>query len=73
VSSTPRESRRVPIFWLGPIVVLSLTIGGYCALALATADLEGWSQWLRDFAKSPGGAGIAALLAATIAFGGIRR
>ncbi|GEM_PF-7078115 len=53
--------------------IVSGTTGAYLALALATADLANWGLWARDFAKSPGAAAFAALIAAAIAFAGISR
>ncbi|WP_157674857.1 hypothetical protein [Agrococcus jejuensis] len=40
-------------------------------LSLASANLENAGQWSRDFLRSPGAAGVAAVIAAAIAFGGI--
>lgn len=48
-------------------------VGAYAALTLATANLENWGAWLRQFAMSPGVAAFAALAAAGIAFAGISR
>ena len=52
---------------------MSGATGAYLALALATADIANWGLWARDFAKSPGAAAFAALIAAAIAFAGISR
>jgi len=41
--------------------------GAYVVLAIVTADISNWSLWARDFAKSPGAAGTAAVIAAVIA------
>lgn len=70
-----RPTRR---WWLGLLLVVALCTasgfaGGYLALALGTADLANWGLWARDFAKSPGAAAFAALIAAAIAFAGISR
>ncbi|MDR6166182.1 hypothetical protein QE367_000386 [Microbacterium paludicola] len=55
------------------LCIVSGAAGAYLALALATADLANWGLWARDFAKSPGAAAFAALIAAAIAFAGISR
>lgn len=57
----------------GALSLGSAVAGAYAALALATAELENWGQWLRDFAMTPGAAAFAALVAAGIAFFGISR
>jgi len=51
--------------------LLSIVLGAYLALSLASAHLPGIGLWLRDFAKSPGLAACAALAAAIIAYRGI--
>ncbi len=62
--------------WTVPVVVLciaSAAAGVYFTLALASADLLNWGVYARDFAKSPGAAGCAAVVAAGIAYVSIRR
>lgn len=71
VSSPRRRSPRISIVWLIPVFIFSSAVGAYLAITLMTANLANWGQWLRDFAQSSGAAGFAALIAATIAFGGI--
>ncbi|MHA7304303.1 hypothetical protein ACX80E_03515 [Arthrobacter sp. TMN-49] len=61
------------IYWLIPVSLISMVVGAYLAICLATANLAGLGQWLRDFAQSPGAAAFAALAAAVIAFNGISR
>jgi hypothetical protein len=73
VPARHRRLRQISVLWLIPVFAAAATLGAYLALALATADLEGLGQWLRDFAKSPGAAAFAALIAAGIAFGGISK
>lgn len=46
-------------------------VGAYLALTLATANLANLGLWLRDFAKSPGAAATAAVIAAGVALTGI--
>jgi hypothetical protein len=46
-------------------------VGAYLALTLATANLANSGLWLRDFAKSPGAAASAAVIAAGVALTGI--
>lgn len=67
-----------PRVWLLSVAALvlcagSAVAGAYAALALATANLENWGVWLRQFAMSPGAAAFAALAAAAIAFAGISK
>lgn len=71
MSSPRRRSPRISIVWLIPVFIFSSAVGAYLAITLMTANLANWRQWLRDFAQSPGAAGFAALIAATIAFDGI--
>ncbi len=65
-------------WWRRSVVLAALCLGSaaagaYAALTLATAELENWGPWLRDFAMSPGAAAFAALVAAVIAFFSISR
>jgi hypothetical protein len=53
--------------------VISALAGAYLAITWSTANLANWGQWLRDFAQSPGAAASAALIAAGIAYTGIKR
>lgn len=53
--------------------LLAVVLGAYLALSLASAHLPGMGVWLRDFAKSPGLAACAALVAAIIAYQGISK
>ncbi|WP_447653366.1 hypothetical protein [Microbacterium sufflavum] len=62
---------RVPIWLLIAACVLCAVGGAFVALALATANLANWGAWVRDFAKSPGAAASAALIAAVIAYRGL--
>lgn len=63
--------RRGRIAWIVVVCIVSALVGAYFALAFATADLSNWGAWARDFAKSPGAAAFAALIAAAIAYRGI--
>ena len=73
VASGNRQSPRVSIYWLVPVFTFSV-IAGFClTITLETANLANWGQWLRDFARSPGAAAFAALVAAAIAFTGISK
>ncbi|WP_411698540.1 hypothetical protein [Conyzicola sp.] len=55
------------------LCTVSASVGACIALGLATADLANWSQWARDFAKSPGPAALVALVAAAIAYAGLSK
>lgn len=70
------EPRPRRWYWAAPTVVLCIAsgvAGGYLTLALASADLPNWGLYAREFAKSPGAAGCAAIVAAAIAYISIRR
>jgi len=74
VTQRQRRTRRWPgALLIGALCIVSGATGAYLALALATADIANWGLWARDFAKSPGAAAFAALIAAAIAFAGISR
>lgn len=54
--------------WKRPLILVALcafffVLGVCVAPALITADLDNWGAWVRDFAKSPGIAVVAALIA----------
>ncbi|MEV7757866.1 hypothetical protein AB0O16_07430 [Microbacterium sp. NPDC089180] len=48
-------------------LVAGLIAGAFTTLAFHSADLSNWSSWARDFTKSSGFAGVAAVVAALIA------
>jgi hypothetical protein len=78
VSNLPSHpSRRVSkplVTWLILIAgVVGAAAGAYVALALSGPHTAGVGLWLRDFAKTPGAAGVAAVIAAGLAFWGISR
>ncbi|MCB2413265.1 restriction endonuclease [Demequina sp. TTPB684] len=71
--STRRQLPRVSVAWASAMAVISVVFGVWLGVALAPASQAPWWQGLLDFAKSPGAAAFAALLAAVIAFGGISK
>lgn len=67
----PRRWHRIALTVV--LCIASGAAGVYFTLALSSADLLSWGPYARDFAKSPGAAGCAAVVAAVIAYSSIRR
>lgn len=69
--SSERRRRRQTAAWVVVAGLVGGAVGAYLALTLATANLGNLGSWLRDFAKSPGAAATAAVIAAGVALTGI--
>ncbi|WP_182064515.1 hypothetical protein [Curtobacterium sp. ME12] len=69
--SSERRRRRQTAAWVVVAGLVGGAVGAYLALTLATANLANLGSWLRDFAKSPGAAATAAVIAAGVALTGI--
>lgn len=77
MDASETDSMRHPrpaYFWLlGPTAVIAAALGAVATLMIDREHRWGVGLWLSDFAKSPGLAGMSALIAAVIAFIGISR
>jgi hypothetical protein len=75
LGATPGKSKSVwvRVGTVAALLLLGACVGAITALGLATANIDNWAQWARDFAKSPGPAAFVALVAAVIAYLGISK
>lgn len=69
--NSEKRRRRQTTAWVVVAGLVGAAVGAYLALTLATANLGNLGFWLRDFAKSPGAAATAAVIAAGVALTGI--
>lgn len=69
--SIEKRRRRRTATWVVVAGLAGAAVGAYLALTLTTANLANVGLWLRDFAKSPGAAATAAVIAAGVALTGI--
>lgn len=71
--TAPKRGGRANWLVLAGVGIAAGTAGAFISLTLAGPHTAGIGLWLRDFAKTPGAAALAALIAACIALSGISR
>lgn len=72
-SSKPKQAHRSNSVWGYLFVgIASAMISGLLVAAIDRNERAPFGAWISDFAKSPGFAGVCALIAASLAFWGIR-